>query len=81
MRIRACRPPTTTTAIRGASDSSLWLDDDEGGDQYPRRAAGESLKVGLTTGEGAVQLRATLLRCHSRGREGVGVYLLASPTT
>ncbi len=59
----------------------LWLEDDDGGDQYPRRAAGESLKVGLITVEGAIQLRATLLRCHSRGREGVGVYLLASPIT
>jgi hypothetical protein len=55
----------------------LWLDEDDG-EQYPRRAAGESLGVGSTAAGGELSLRAELLRCHSHGRDGAGVYLLAT---
>jgi hypothetical protein len=54
----------------------LWLEE-ENGDQFPRRTAAESLPAGIQVGD---ELRATVLRAHSRGREGMGVYLLASPS-
>jgi hypothetical protein len=56
----------------------LWLDEGDGGEEYPQRAAGEALPTGVLAGVGATELRAELLRCHSGGREGAGVYLLAS---
>ncbi len=71
----------------------LWIDDDEGadaptGEQFPRRAAGEVIGSGARSHAGAAAsaadrhkpqllVDAELLRCHSRGREGAGVYLLA----
>jgi hypothetical protein len=53
----------------------LWL----GGEQesYPRRAAGESVGLGVSSFPPGLEIHAELLRCHSRGREGTGVYLLA----
>jgi hypothetical protein len=51
----------------------LWLEE-ENGDQFPRRTAAESSPAGIEVDD----LRATVLRAHSRGREGMGVYLLAS---
>ena len=49
----------------------LWIQD-EAGEQYPRRAAGEAL------GQAAVSedppLRSELVRMRMRGRRGVGVY-------
>jgi hypothetical protein len=53
----------------------LWLEE-ENGDQFPHRTAAESLPAGIQVGD---ELRMTVLRAHSRGREGMGVYLLASP--
>jgi hypothetical protein len=64
----------------------LWIDDEEAGDeQFPRRAAGEVIGGGVRSraGEGGAKrepqlmVEVELLRCHSRGREGAGVYLLA----
>jgi hypothetical protein len=60
----------------------LWIG--EGEHEYPRRAAGEAsgapsatAVAAPETGEGpAVQV--TPLRCHSRGEEGAGVYVLAT---
>lgn len=53
----------------------LWLE--EGDDQYPRRAAGEVAGPAVDVQANGLKLRMAPLRCHSRGREGVGVYLLA----
>ncbi len=54
----------------------LWTDDPE---QFPRRVAGEAVGHGAVHAVGGWVLRAELLRCHGRGREGTGVYLLARP--
>jgi hypothetical protein len=70
---------STTYDDRGAplrAGLELWMDGDEA-TQYPRRAAGESLGAGADAELDGLVLRAELLRWHSRGREGAGVYLLA----
>ncbi len=54
----------------------LWLDGEEG-QQYLRRAAGESVAAGIRVTGHEVELAAELFRWHSRGRDGAGVYLLA----
>ena len=55
----------------------LWLDDDdEETGRYPRRAAGEAIGARAHFRRGELELDAELLRCHSHGREGAGVYLL-----
>ncbi len=50
----------------------------EESEQYPRRIAGEATGPGRARGAstGSSSSRAPL-RCHSRGRDGAGVYLLA----
>ena len=54
----------------------LWLPEENGEQPYPRRAAGEAAGVAASaTGDGA-ELTARPLRCHSRGNDGTGVYLL-----
>jgi hypothetical protein len=65
----------------------LWLDQDPEVEQFPRRAAGEALVTrGASAAEptaasvdGEPEVQAQPLRCHSRGREGAGVYLLVRP--
>lgn len=55
----------------------LWIGEEDS-EQYPRRVAGEALSSGVIGhSSGFTEIRATLLHCHSRGREGAGVYLLA----
>jgi hypothetical protein len=54
----------------------LWVGDGE--HEFPRRAAGEASGApSAETGAGAA-LQALPLRCHSRGEEGVGLYVLAT---
>ncbi len=54
----------------------LWLPEHNGEQPFPRRAAGEAAGAAASaTGDGA-DLTARPLRCHSRGNEGTGVYLL-----
>jgi hypothetical protein len=54
----------------------LWLADEDS-EPYPRRAAAQAVGAGVRgTGEGLQQVSAHLLRWHSRGRNGTGVYLL-----
>jgi hypothetical protein len=56
----------------------LWLGGGEEEEQeYPRRAAGEAVGTGADAPLGRLDLHLELLRCHSRGREGAGVYVLA----
>jgi hypothetical protein len=57
----------------------LWLEDDESEDQYPRRAAGETLGVSAAWAQGELDCQAYAFACHSRGHEGAGVYVLARP--
>jgi hypothetical protein len=54
----------------------LWVGDGE--DEFPRRAAGEAASPGAEVTAGQLALRVAPLRCHSRGSEGAGVYVLAS---
>lgn len=73
---------STTYGADGAparAGLELWLDGEEEGQQYPRRAAGESVSAGTRVAEAGIELWAELFRWHSRGRDGAGVYLLARP--
>jgi hypothetical protein len=54
----------------------LWVG--AGEHEYPRRAAGEASGPESAGAAGGSALRVVPLRCHSRGEEGVGVYVLAT---
>jgi len=54
----------------------LWIG--EGEDEFPRRAAAEASGAGVAAAAGGLELRVIPLRCHSRGREGTGVYVLVN---
>jgi hypothetical protein len=60
----------------------LWLEPEEAEDsddeavQYPRRAMGEVAGPGLDWSQDNLELHASLLRWHSHGHEGPGVYVL-----
>lgn len=54
----------------------LWVG--TGDSEFPRRAAGEAARPGTTYERDGATVHAVPLRCHSRGREGTGVYVLAS---
>ena len=54
----------------------LWISDGER--EFPRRAAGEAAGPAVAIAGDDVTLRVLPLRCHSRGSDGAGVYLLAS---
>jgi hypothetical protein len=71
------RLSTTYTAdgLPSRATLELWVGDGE--EQYPRRAAGEALGPGAAVSSDALHLQATPLRCHTRGLDGPGVYLLA----
>ena len=71
---------STTYAQSGVPERvglELWLTDEE--NQFPRRVAGEAL--GAAADGQAIDLAVGLhaFRCHSRGRDGAGAYLLARP--
>jgi hypothetical protein len=72
------RLSTTYDAVGVPSRTSLELWIGEGDNEFPRRVAGEAAGDGaaFTTQEAALQV--VPLRCHSRGREGTGVYVLAT---
>jgi hypothetical protein len=54
----------------------LWVG--HGDNEFPRRAAGEASGDETAVNGDGVALRASQLSCHSRGREGAGVYALAT---
>ncbi len=54
----------------------LWIS--QGEREFPRRAAGEAAGPAVTVAGDDVTLLVLPLRCHSRGSDGAGVYLLAS---
>jgi hypothetical protein len=53
----------------------LWIT--QGEREFPRRAAGEAAGPAVTVSGDNGTLRVQPLRCHSRGSDGAGVYLLA----
>jgi hypothetical protein len=57
----------------------LWLQEDEQGEQYPRRAGGEALGVRAAAAQGELFVAAHAFRWHSRDQEGAGVYQLVRP--
>jgi hypothetical protein len=72
------RLSTTYTEAGDPARASLELWVPEAENEFPRRAAGESTgpRVAFTVGE--LALRVAPMRCHSRGLEGAGVYVLAT---
>lgn len=79
------RLSTTYTAdgLPAKAGLELWFagedtddPDDDTGPQYPRRAAGEAAGPGLDWSQDELELHATLLRWHSHGAEGPGMYVL-----
>lgn len=61
----------------------LWLEpeeaetsDDGATLQYPRRASGEVVGRGIQWSQDKLELHASLMRWHSHGQEGPGVYVL-----
>jgi hypothetical protein len=53
----------------------LWIG--EGDEQFPRRAAAEASAKGAAVQRDGLTLLVTPMRCHARGLDGAGVYLLA----
>ena len=73
--------PRLSTTYTKAGDPArasleLWVSDGE--NEFPRRAAGEVAGPGVSVRAGALSLCVAPMRCHSRGLEGAGVYVLAS---
>jgi hypothetical protein len=69
---------STTYSADGAPTRvglELWLG--EGEEHYSRRAAGEVAGPAVDLQTDGLRVRVAPLRCHSRGRQGAGVYLLA----
>lgn len=65
------RPPE----LPARASLELWVGDGE--DIYPRRAAAEAAGSAAEAGDDGLRLAITPLRCHSAGRDGTGVYLIA----
>jgi hypothetical protein len=72
------RLSTTYTEAGGPARTSLELWVSDGENEFPRRAAGEAIGVDVAVTAGDLALRVAPLRCHSRGLEGAGVYVLAT---
>jgi hypothetical protein len=73
--------PRLSTTYTGAgvparANLELWIGDGE--NEFPRRAAGEAVGEGAELQSNGLDLRVVPLRCHSRGQEGSGVYVLAT---
>lgn len=70
---------STTYDVAGTpqrTNLELWIG--EGDNEFPRRAAGESAGEAATIESGGCSVRVVPLHCHSRGRDGAGVYVLAA---
>jgi hypothetical protein len=70
---------STTYAASGLparTNLELWIG--EGENEFPRRVAGEADGDGAVLSTEEAELRVIPLRCHSRGREGTGVSVLAT---
>ncbi|MGA9860091.1 MAG: hypothetical protein WBQ18_19655 [Solirubrobacteraceae bacterium] len=71
------RLSTTYSASGEPSRVNLELWIGEGENEFPRRAAGEASGPGAAVQDAGLALQVVPLSCHSRGREGAGVYVLA----
>lgn len=73
-------PRLSTTYAAGGTPTrmslELWIGPEES-EQYPRRIAGEASAPAVRAALDGLEIVAAPLRCHSRGRDGAGVYLLA----
>jgi hypothetical protein len=70
---------STTYADSGLparANLELWIGDAD--NEFPRRAAAEAVGAGAGVKTDGFELRVAPLRCHSRGLEGAGVYVLAT---
>ncbi|HYZ80775.1 MAG TPA: hypothetical protein VE571_05880 [Solirubrobacteraceae bacterium] len=70
---------STTYAPSGLparTNLELWVG--EGDNEFPRRVAGEASADGAAFQMQDTELRVIPMRCHSQGREGTGVYVLAT---
>ena len=78
--IAVAEPRLSTTYAAGEFPSrmglELWIGEQDS-EQYPRRFAGEAAGPRIAAQHDGCAISAALLRCHSRGRDGAGVYLLA----
>jgi hypothetical protein len=72
-------PRVSTTYVRSGvpirTNLELWVGEAE--NEFPRRAAGEAAGEGAVASADGLDLRVVPMRCHSRGLEGAGVYVLA----
>lgn len=71
--------PRLSTTYAGAGEPArmvveLWSADEQ---QHPRRYAGEALHDAVRATAGEWQLHVAPFRCHARGQDGTGVYVLA----
>lgn len=57
----------------------LWLGESEDGDQHPHRVAGEASGSEGRLAAEEIAGQAYGVRCHSRGEDGAGVYVLIRP--
>ena len=64
------------TGMPRRANLEMWVG--EGDNEFPRRAAAEAAGDAATIATELLNVRAVPLRCHSRGRDGAGVYVLAS---
>jgi hypothetical protein len=74
---------STTYAADGSparAGLELWLNSEDGEEQFPRRAAGEALGPRASTTVDGLSITACPFRWHSRGTDGAGVYVLARVT-
>jgi hypothetical protein len=73
---------STTYSADGAparAGLELWIATDDDPSEYPRRAAGETIGAQITLRADGFDLRAHAMRWQSRGRDGIGAYVLAQP--
>ncbi len=73
---------STTYAADGVparAGLELWIETEDDAADYSRRAAGESIGAQITLSADGFDLRAYAMRWLSRGRDGIGAYVLAQP--
>jgi hypothetical protein len=64
------------SGLPSRTNLELWIG--EGDNEFPRRVAGEASADGAVFAVEDTEVRVIPMRCHSRGREGTGVYVLAT---
>jgi hypothetical protein len=57
----------------------LWIETDDEAAEYSRRATGETIGAQIALSADGFDLHAHAMRWHSRGRDGIGAYVLAQP--